>query len=158
MTMPAHRAVRRDTAVVEDFLIAAALQQPYKIRYYIERIGLHPDTTREGKPTALGYAALKPNLGLITYYLERGADVNHADAMGMTPLHYAAMGGCAACLACLVSGGADINRRNRGGETPLASALYRARRRSQRCVELLRCYGAVTAEHPGPAPASPRFH
>lgn len=78
--------------VIDTYLIAAALQQPHRIRYYIEHLGLHPDTTRDGKPTALCYASLKPNIVLIDYYLEKGANVNHADAIGMTPLHYAAMG------------------------------------------------------------------
>lgn len=64
-----------DPGVIDDFLIAAALQQLHKIRYYIERLGLHPDTTRDGKPTALCYASLKPNITLIDYYLEKGADV-----------------------------------------------------------------------------------
>lgn len=155
---PAAAPAPAETGVVEEFLIAAAMQQLYKIRYYIERVGLHPDTTRAGKPTALCYAALKPNITLIDYYLAKGADVNHADAIGMTPLHYAAMGGCVVCLARLISRGAEINRRNRCGETPLASAVYRGR--SLQCAELLKCYGAVTNEDAGGegAAASPCFH
>lgn len=144
--------------VIDTYLIAAALQQPHRIRYYIEHLGLHPDTTRDGKPTALCYASLKPNIVLIDYYLEKGANVNHADAIGMTPLHYAAMGGCVVCLARLVSEGAELNRRNRSGETPLASAVSRAR--STQCIELLKRYGALTGEGAGsvsPA-ASPCFH
>lgn len=76
----------------------------------------------------------------------------------MTPLHYAAMGGCVVCLARLVSEGAELNRRNRSGKTPLASAVSRAR--SPQCVELLKRYGAVTGEADGgvaPA-ASPCLH
>ncbi|MDZ7840120.1 MAG: ankyrin repeat domain-containing protein [Gammaproteobacteria bacterium] len=139
--------------MTHDFLIAAALQQVYKVRYYIERVGLHPDTTRDGKPTALCYACMKPNLPLVDYYLDKGASVNARDAMGMTPLHYAALGGCEACLSRLIAAGAPVNQPNHGGETPLATATYRSR--SVACAELLRCYGAVIH---GEAARQPCFH
>ena len=144
-----------DPGVVQDFLIAAALQQLHKIRYYVECVGLHPDTTRDGKPTPLCYAALKPNLTLIDYYVAKGADVNSHDAMGMTPLHYAALGGCVVCLSRLIAEGARINQPNKGGETPLATAIYRSC--SEGCAELLRRHGGVTGEDAVPA-RRPCFH
>ena len=110
---------------VKDYLAAAALHQIDKIRYYIECQGLHPDATYGGKPTALCYAVLKPNYELMCYVIERGADANHIDQMGMSPLHYAALGGCERCLASLVRHGAFLNATNRCGQTPLALAMTR---------------------------------
>lgn len=158
MSTPEGRVDPTDPELIDGFLLAAALQQLHRIRYYIERLGIHPDATRSGKPTALCYASLKPNITLINYYLEKGADVNHADAIGMTPLHYAAMGGCVVCLARLVAEGAQINRPNRCGETPLASAACRPR--SRQCAELLKGYGAVSGNDAGGdlASLSVRFH
>ncbi|MDZ7842741.1 MAG: ankyrin repeat domain-containing protein [Gammaproteobacteria bacterium] len=148
-----------DPELVDDFLVAAALQQLHRIRHYIEQVGLHPDCTRVGKPTALCYASLKPNITLVEYYLEKGADVNQADAIGMTPLHYAAMGGCVMCLARLIAAGARINTRNRCGETPLAAAVYRAHCRET--AELLQRHGAVIGSKSAagdPEHGVPRFH
>ncbi len=148
-----------DPELVDDFLVAAALQQLHRIRHYIERVGLHPDCTRVGKPTALCYASLKPNITLVEYYLEKGADVNQADAIGMTPLHYAAMGGCVMCLSRLIAAGARINTRNRSGETPLAAAVHRARCRET--AELLKRHGAVIetrSDAGNPETRSPSFH
>jgi ankyrin repeat protein len=42
---------------------------------------------------------------------------------GLTPLLYAARGGCYACVEALVSGGADVNLPNNEGMTPLMIAL-----------------------------------
>ena len=74
---------------VKNFLIAAALQQSELVRYFIEIEGLHPDAKWDGKPTAICYAVLKKNPPLLMYLLEKGANVNHVDVLGMTPLHYA---------------------------------------------------------------------
>jgi len=147
------RSRSADPETVEDFLIAAALHQLYKIRYYVERLRLHPDATKDGKPTALCYAALKPYPPLISYYLANGADANVRDAMSMTPLHYAAIGGCSVCIATLVQAGARLNQPNHRGETPLAVALSRSASRD--CAELLRRYGASTS---GDAAAPQTFH
>ena len=141
-------------ATVRDYLVSAALHMTDQVQYYIEVMGLHPDATLGGKPTALCYAVLKPHFTLMTYVVEKGADINHADRMGMTPLHYAALGGCEHCLAFLVSRGAHLNACNRRGETPLALAGCKPHLAGG-CEFLRRCGAALKATDQ-PAPSS--FH
>lgn len=144
-------AVAEDT--LKDFLVAAALHQLDRVRGFIETQGLHPDSTFDGKPTALCYAVLKPCPCLMDYLLSRGADINRTDQMGMTPLHYAVMGGCEHCTATLIACGATLNRLNRLGKTPLALTLDKPHLESVRA--LLMCHGALLHEA---EPATPRFH
>lgn len=122
-------------AMIRDYLVAAALQQTELVCYYLEVEKLHPDTTRNGKPTAVCYAALKGDPRLVAYLLDKGADPNLADALGMTSLHYAALGGCEHCVAALIDRGADIHARNYRGHTPLA--LTENQPRLALCGELL---------------------
>ena len=138
---------------IKDFLVAAALHRSDKVRDYVERIGLHPDTTYGGKPTALCYCVLKPHHGLMSYLVEQGADINHCDRMGMRPLHYAALGGCDYCLAFLVSLGAPLDPTNRSEQTPLALATHNPRLAS--AAEFLRRCGASLDPS---APGARRFH
>ena len=51
-----------------------------------------------------------------------GGDITAVDAIGNTPLHYAARNGLNGVVEFLVSNGADLNARNRGRETPAAVA------------------------------------
>ena len=137
-----------DAAAVRDFITAAALLQGDRIRHFIETAGLHPDSTFEGKPTALCYAALKADSDLTGYLLARGADVNHTDGAGMTPLHYGTLGGCAQCLVRLMDRGARLNAPNQCGQTPLALAASRPGLVG--CRDLLASYGgSLTANTPG---------
>ncbi len=52
------------------------------------------------------------------------ADVNSTNYIGLTPLHYAAMGGKGDVVRA-TAGGADVNPRNKNGNTPLAKARSR---------------------------------
>lgn len=110
---------QNDEEKVKAYLIAAALHQLQKVQHFVESQGLHPDATVGGKPTALCYSVLKPNLCLMIYLMERGADVNAVDAMGMTPLHYATLGGCRFCVVYLLARGARPDCENASGKTPL---------------------------------------
>lgn len=138
---------------VKSYLLAAALQDTAAVRFFIEQVGLHPDASFGGKPTALCYAVLKPHLGLLDYLLGRGADVGHGDAMAMTPLHYAAIGGCPCCLARLIAAGAPLNAVNRSGLTPLGLTLDKPGLAGNRA--LLESHGAALAAGP---PRPKRFH
>ncbi len=140
-------------STIKEYLISAALQKLEMVYYFIEAEGLHPDATREGKPTALCYAAMKRNTQLLNYLIEKGADVNHRDVLGMTPLHYAVLGGCNCTMAKLIAEGAMLNRMNHAGDTPLAIAM-RCEQRSH-CREFLQRYGAALAAVPASAK---RFH
>lgn len=138
---------------IMEYLIAAALEQSEMVCYFVEIEGLHPDATWGGRPTAVCYAAMKRNPRLVTYLLDNGASANQSDALSMTPLHYAALGGCEVCVATLIAHGARLNARNTSGKTPLA--LAQRETRLALCRELLQRHGAAVDQQPdGPA----RFH
>ena len=150
---PAAREAPVAEGVIKDYLVAAALHQLERVRHFIECRDLHPDTTYGGKPTALCYSVLKPHHALMTYLIGKGADPDRLDQMGMTPLHYAALGGCEVCLAALVVCGAKLSGGNRRGQTPLALALTRPSLAGG--AEFLRRCGATLE----PSLAGPRrFH
>jgi ankyrin repeat protein len=58
--------------------------------------------------------------------VEKGADVNAADADGTTPLHWAAHTGDVALVRRLLRAGAKVNVRNDYGATPLSEAAVTA--------------------------------
>lgn len=109
-----------DPETIKRFLICAALNETEMVCDYVESLGVYPDATWGGKPTALCYAATHGNEGLVGFLLGHGADANHRDALDMTPLHYAALGGCVSCSRLLITAGADSRLRNRFGKTPAA--------------------------------------
>ncbi|MFT5606901.1 MAG: ankyrin repeat protein [Parvicella sp.] len=105
--------------IIRDFLLSAALQERASVIDYVENVGLHPDTTCGGKPTALCFALMKKNISMAKYFISKGADINHSDQMGMTPLHYAVLGGNVYCIAILISKGAKVNATTKSDKTPL---------------------------------------
>lgn len=140
-------------STIREYLVASALHQIERVRFFVETEGLHPDSTYRGKPTALCYSVLKPYPCLMEYLCEKGADVNNTDILGMTPLHYAALGGCEYCIGYLIGAGAQLNTANKCGDTPLALTLNRSDLAS--CREFLQRHGASLART---VPQPPRFH
>ncbi len=102
------------------FLLAAALDQAEVVIECVSGGRIPVDATWNGKPTALCYAALNGNAELLSYLLLAGADVGFRDALEMTPLHYAALGGCESCWRSLCAMGASPSARNRFGRSPAA--------------------------------------
>lgn len=70
---------------------------------------------------------------LAPVFIEKGADVNHTDDFGNTPL---LLGRGMDILKVLVEAGADVNARNQDGDTPLHKALMR--RSSQEAQYLIK--------------------
>jgi len=130
-----------NSQTVKQFLTAAALKEFRTVRFFVEEIGLHPDETKSDSPTALCYAVLLRDRCLMQYLLLKGADVNKPDQRGMTPLHYAAFGGCKFCILYLLQSGADVNQVNQEGKTALALCAGRADLTASR--NLLKRYEAV---------------
>jgi ankyrin repeat protein len=92
--------------------------------------------------TALMWAAAEGHSELVAFLISKGASVNvHANANdwpnqmtseprvqyrptgGLTPLLYAARGGCRGCVEALLKGGADIDLPNPDGMTPMMMAI-----------------------------------
>jgi len=145
--------LRDDESTVKQFLISAALEEVGAMRHFIEGLGVHPDATYSGKPTALCYAALKQNCCLMRYLHIHGADVNSVDQLGMAPIHYAALGGSCFCVSYLIHSGADVNKENNLGETALSLSMKKSH--LAECEQFLRAHGARLKQ--GDLQAS-RFH
>ncbi len=57
-------------------------------------------------------------------FLEEGADINGADARGLTPLHHAVQAGHNEVAEFLIAKGADVNGKDKYGYPPLYYALW----------------------------------
>ena len=125
--------------------IAAALREFSLVRLLVEKVGMHPDATCDGKPTALCYSVLQKDRCLTQYLLGHGANPNREDRLGMTSIHYAAMGGCCYCLALVIHCGAEIHKACLSGKT--AYSLCAQRADLAECRELLKRYGAEGSEN-----------
>jgi len=92
----------------------------YGDRDTVERIlATHPEAVNEADEygfTPLHGLAEEEHLDLAQYLIDRGADVNAANADGITPLHLA---GSAEMAALLLENGARLETRSRSDDTPL---------------------------------------
>jgi ankyrin repeat protein len=91
--------------------------------------------------TELHFALMECSVSRIRRLLERGADPNTANEVGMTPLHYAAQD-CPEAVSLLLKAGADPNARDEGGMTPLHIAALRG---NAKAAELLLQHSDVNA-------------
>jgi len=95
--------------------------------------------------SALMWAAAESHPEMVSFLISKGAAVNvramandwpnqmtneprvqYRPTGGLTPLLYAARGGCQACIEALLKGGADIDLPNPDGMTPLMMAIDNA--------------------------------
>lgn len=74
--------------------------------------------------------------------LDAGSDVNAADDVGSTALHFAAKGESEEVVELLISAGADVNAVNNKGETPLNDAVGDTTPAKPPIVRILRDHGA----------------
>ena len=114
---------------------------------------------RQSYRSALMYAAKRvvDTSGIIKLLLDHGACINHKDANGDTALSFGFYVGIVNIknIECLLKNGADVNVINKNGKTALDLALIKNgqkytykedQEKMARLVELLRSYGALTAE------------
>ena len=73
--------------------------------------------------TPLLMAAYGGYTEIVWYLLEKGANINQADAFGATPLHMAVLGGHKEMVELLISKGADVNAKSHNGKIPLQMAF-----------------------------------
>ncbi len=116
---PAHRALFHDYITGSkklDIETRAELLRALRNVDSVGKYGLTPMTM------ALNCRDYAISHDLVPVFIEKGADVNHADNLGYTPLM---LGSGMETLKALVKAGADVNARNRDGNTPLHFALDR---------------------------------
>lgn len=98
-----------------------ALQQD-SFSYAAEVIGLGRDGINTPGPdgtTPLMLSICSPNYLIPKKFMEKGADVNAKNSLGLTAMHYAAIAGNGMIIALLHKNGADINAADNDGYTPL---------------------------------------
>lgn len=64
-------------------------------------------------------ATLKGNIHIVTWLLEKGADINHKNQQGHSPLQYACSKGFKDIVEYLLAHGADINIQDNRGDTSI---------------------------------------
>ncbi len=86
--------------------------------------GAQPDVRDAGSGLGLLHAtALEGDTTITLQLIAAGADVNAADARGVTPLHLAVVGGNVSTIQALGEAGARADARSRNGHSPLDVAL-----------------------------------
>ena len=95
--------------------------------------GASPNEADGDGISALGWAAITNRPDTLRRLLARGADINHVDRFGMTPLLYAASidYGDTEVMEKLIAAGADVKIKNQAGLT----ALELARKYQHRAIE-----------------------
>ena len=90
-------------------------------------------------------AAYDGNIEAVKQHLAAGTDVNVKDGIGVTPLHFAVLGGHKELAELLIANGADVNAKTNtgGGITPLDSTFYFNHTET---ADLLRKHGGKTGE------------
>ena len=106
--------------ILKNFLVAAALGDLDLLRQSLDSGLVSVNDTYNGKPNALSYACMRGHMPLIRYLISQGADVNHQDSMGGTPLHYAAISRCPYSVSALLECGAAPCVLDNLGRTPLS--------------------------------------
>jgi ankyrin repeat protein len=90
------------------------------VKRLIEQDGYKFDNRGYNGDTPLHCSACNPNIEILKYLVEQGADANAKSGTGDTPLHHAARYSNVEALKCLVEqGGADVKAKSNGGFVPL---------------------------------------
>ena len=101
---------------------AGRLEVLQAIRPYIENIDQRDDIGF----TALMEAAREGHTDILLWLLKNGASataISFKNALELTPLHLAAIGGCQICAQHLIAANASIDAQDTAGTTPLLWAL-----------------------------------
>ena len=97
-------------------LVYATTLDSGMVEYLINK-GASPNEMDDDKISVLGWATIANNVGAVQLLLARGAQVNHVDNFGMTPLLYGASVdfGDTAVMEKLIAAGGDVSAKNKEG-------------------------------------------
>ena len=97
-------------------LVYATTLDSGMVEYLINK-GASPNEVDDDKISVLGWATIANNVGAVQLLLARGAQVNHVDNFGMTPLLYGASVdfGDTAVMEKLIAAGGDVSAKNKEG-------------------------------------------
>ncbi|MGJ8591669.1 MAG: ankyrin repeat domain-containing protein [Aquaticitalea sp.] len=91
---------------------------------FLESIGLNPNaSSKEGETPLHTLASRSKDMELITYFIDKGVNVNQADEHGNTPFLNAASRNNLEVVTLLFKNVKDINQTNKKGESALALAV-----------------------------------
>lgn len=91
---------------------------------FLESSGLNPTSVSKDGETALhALASGSKDLAVINYFLDKGADVNQADALGNTPFMNASKQNNLEIVSLFAKKVQDVNHTNKKGESALSLAL-----------------------------------
>lgn len=93
-----------------------------------------------GGDAVLHIAVYTKRFDIAQLLLDKGADINVKNPLGLTPLHYAVYHATPKEVELLIKRGADVNARDNEGKTPLALAKGYDR---DEVVKLLRDHGGT---------------
>lgn len=120
---------------------------PAEYAWFLDH-GLSPDAPGTAENTALHYACMRADVGMVRFLLSRGARVNIRENRGETPVYWLVAGDTMSegrlgkiedrleILALLVKAGADLDIAADNGSTPLSES------RNTALTNALRKYGA----------------
>jgi ankyrin repeat protein len=132
----------RDHAETAEKLILAGASSPNPIYPYFApavRSSNYNIRFSDGG-TPLHYAAREGHLGLLSFFIEKKAEINSKDASGATPLHEAARSGNIEAMEFLLSQGANPNAQDAKGNSALHIAI--PSENHQEAIGLLLAYQA----------------
>ncbi|MEM8969111.1 MAG: ankyrin repeat domain-containing protein [Bacteroidota bacterium] len=97
---------------------------PLSFFEYLEGLGIEPNVTTNESATPLhSLASRAENTEVISYFIDKGVDVDQANKEGNTPLMYAAAYNDPPIVEFFIEKANDINAYNEGGETALTRAV-----------------------------------
>jgi ankyrin repeat protein len=126
-----------DTA--EQLILAGAYSDHPIYPYFAPAVRSSNYNIRSGDGLApLHYAAREGHEGLISFLIEKKADVNIKNASGAAPLHEAARSGNAGIMAVILDAGAEINAQDAKGNSALHIGIPPASHREAAALLLAR--------------------
>lgn len=102
---------------------------------YLEGLKISPNQKNiDGNTPLINASKGNKETAVISYFIEKGNDVNQADKKGNTPLSYASFRNSAEVVSLLLSKKANVNIKNNEGQSPVNEAV---RGNSAKVVSLL---------------------